>query len=210
MRLEVVKTDKGYVVIDNEIIPYNPDGGTNGNFLCLGEIEANIGHGVRPGDKQYVTPFVKNVGNCQSCRKIIATDTTFKLDGVPQFLLEKSDKVIYTEEQINPVIKFLKRIAEGADVNNYAWREANELLLTLEEPEKHLIAIEVDLAKSLHYDSYHNSYNKDYDKYIAARSYIVPATKEVFESWGKTDLRLLKSESFPDGILPIVKYIYGK
>lgn len=62
-----------YYYID-ELIRYNPNGGTNGNFVCLGEIESNKHHGVKLGDKQYVSPFVKNVGNCGGCRKLIATN----------------------------------------------------------------------------------------------------------------------------------------
>jgi len=58
----------------DELIPYNPNGGTNGNFVCLGEIESNKDHNVKLGDKQYVSPFVKNVGNCGGCRKLIATN----------------------------------------------------------------------------------------------------------------------------------------
>lgn len=77
-----------YYYID-ELIPYNPNGGTNGNFVCLSEIISNKEHGVKLGDKQYVSPFVKNVGSCGGCRKLIATNDP-NID-IPKIL-------IYSEE----------------------------------------------------------------------------------------------------------------
>jgi hypothetical protein len=64
-----------YYYID-ELIPYNPNGGTNGNFICLAEIKSNKDYGVKLGDKQYISPFVKNVGQCGGCRKLIATNNS--------------------------------------------------------------------------------------------------------------------------------------
>jgi len=61
-----------YYYID-ELIPYKP-GGTDGYFICLGEIISNEDHGVKLGDNQYISPFVKNVGSCGGCRKLVATN----------------------------------------------------------------------------------------------------------------------------------------
>ena len=77
-----------YYYID-ELIPYNPKGGTNGNFICLGEIESNKDYGVKLGDKQYISPFVKNVGSCGGCRKLIATNNP-NID-LPQVISELED-----------------------------------------------------------------------------------------------------------------------
>lgn len=78
MVLKLIKTEKGYIAIDDKPIPYIADGGTNGHFLCLSELDYGF-------DEAYVL----NVGDCGGCRKIVATDTTFKIDGIPQFELEK-------------------------------------------------------------------------------------------------------------------------
>lgn len=79
-----------YYYID-EPIPYNPNGGTNGNFVCLGEIKSNKEHNVKLGDKMYVSPFVKNVGSCGGCRKLIATNNP-NMD-IPKVV----DKIVYYE-----------------------------------------------------------------------------------------------------------------
>lgn len=78
MVLKLIKTEKGYIAIDDKPIPYIADGGTNGHFLCLSELDYGF-------DEAYVS----NVGDCGGCRKIVATDTSFKIDGIPQFNLEK-------------------------------------------------------------------------------------------------------------------------
>lgn len=75
-----------YYYID-ELIPHNPNGGTNGNFICLSEIISNKDYGVKLGDKYYVSPFVKNVGQCGGCRKLIATNDP-NID-VPKVLIIK-------------------------------------------------------------------------------------------------------------------------
>lgn len=62
-----------YYINDDEI-PYNSNGGTNGDFICLGEIIRNNELGLKKGDRQYISPFVKNVGSCTGCRRIISTD----------------------------------------------------------------------------------------------------------------------------------------
>lgn len=67
---DIVHLPDGYMyVVDDKEIPYNPNGGTNGNFICLHEIKEH------PEDA-----FVKNVGNCKGCRTIITTNNpTFGL-----------------------------------------------------------------------------------------------------------------------------------
>jgi hypothetical protein len=55
--------------------------------ICLGEIEANKTHGVKLGDKQYVSPFVNKVGECYGCRKIVA-QSSLKLEGIPVISLD--------------------------------------------------------------------------------------------------------------------------
>lgn len=72
-----------YILSDEEI-PYNPNGGTNGIFLCLHELD-------HPEDV-----IVRNVGNCTGCRTILATtDTSLGLPQIPQ------DFIQYYIEQYN-------------------------------------------------------------------------------------------------------------
>lgn len=61
-------------MVDEKEIPYNPNGGTNGLFICLSEIEQNKQHGVKLGDEKYCSPLVTNVGNCSACRIILASN----------------------------------------------------------------------------------------------------------------------------------------
>ncbi len=69
-----------YIFID-ETIPYVKDGGTNGIFICLDEIQDNINHNVSPGNKRYIDPTVRNVGSCNGCREILAcTHPTLCID----------------------------------------------------------------------------------------------------------------------------------
>ena len=61
-----------YLLLDEEI-SYNPNGGTDGLFLCLHELD-------HPKDA-----LVTNVGNCKGCRKIIAsTDESLGLPKLPE------------------------------------------------------------------------------------------------------------------------------
>lgn len=39
MQLKLIKTEKGYIAIEDKPIPYIADGGTNGQFLCLSEYD---------------------------------------------------------------------------------------------------------------------------------------------------------------------------
>lgn len=42
---------------------------------------------------------------------------------------------IYSQNDIEPMLKFLRIIADGREIDGYAWREANELLLTFDKKE---------------------------------------------------------------------------
>lgn len=109
---EIGKPQHLYILSDEEI-KYNPNGGTNGHFICLDEIRSNKEANLQLGDKQYVNPYVTNVGNCKGCRKIIATTDmslwyTSKLTARGEFeknLLDKSNSP-YPEQK---------------DVVNMAW-----------------------------------------------------------------------------------------
>ena len=68
-KLLLIKVEEKLILVLDKEIPYNPNGGTNGDFLCLAELEYG-----------FEEAYIKNVGNCQSCRKIIAT--SFNLEGV--------------------------------------------------------------------------------------------------------------------------------
>lgn len=95
-----------YYYID-ELILYNPNGGTNGNFVCLSEIISNNEHGIKLGDKQYISPFVKNVGSCGGCRKIIATNnTSIDLPKVVELLDYETKKYSEITEELQRVIGF--------------------------------------------------------------------------------------------------------
>lgn len=76
-----------YYYID-EVIPYNPDGGTNGKFVCLSEIISNQDYGVKLGDEQYISPFIENVGSCGGCRTIVATNNHTHTMELPKIIDE--------------------------------------------------------------------------------------------------------------------------
>ena len=69
-----VEVDRFKYVYEDKRIPYNENGGTPGNFICLGEIIGNEELGLKKGDFQYIDPLVTNVGNCPGCRRIISTN----------------------------------------------------------------------------------------------------------------------------------------
>lgn len=71
MEFKLIMLPHRLILVSDEEIPYNPNG-TEGNFFCMSEVLSNIEYGVKEGEKQYVSPFIKNVGNCKSCRRIIA------------------------------------------------------------------------------------------------------------------------------------------
>jgi len=82
-----------YFVIDKPI-PYNSNGGTHGNFICLSEITGNEYHGnLKEGDDLYVSPFVSTVGNCGGCREIVATNNN-NLE-LPQIIGDSTNQAIY-------------------------------------------------------------------------------------------------------------------
>lgn len=62
-------------IIDSAKIPYNPNGGTSGNFLCLDEVDLDIDDCL-----------VKNVGNCEGCRRIAMTTN-------PEMIKEKIQEI---------------------------------------------------------------------------------------------------------------------
>lgn len=61
MKYTLLKLSEGFVIYKNETIPYNPNGGTNGSFVCLCELEHNDD-----------TKWVSNVGECGGCRPLLA------------------------------------------------------------------------------------------------------------------------------------------
>lgn len=56
------KIENGFVIYKNKTIPYNPKGGTEGSFICLGELKYD-------DDTKWVT----NVGDCNACRELLAS-----------------------------------------------------------------------------------------------------------------------------------------
>ena len=100
---DIIHLPDGYMyAVDNKKIPYNPNGGTNGLFICLSEI--NMGH---PEDA-----FVKNVGNCEGCRTIITTNNpTLGLLLLPEI----------EEDMSNPILIRIKaEIARKEDTKDEA------------------------------------------------------------------------------------------
>ena len=84
MKLQVIQTDKGWVAISDEKsnkgdTAYVPD-----TSLCLGFL------GKCGLDKQEQEKATKEAGF--KFYKVIATDTSFKLEGIPQFELEVEPK----------------------------------------------------------------------------------------------------------------------
>lgn len=62
-------------IYTDEIIPYNPNGGTDGLFICLGELD-------HPDDI-----IVRNVGSCGGCREIVASNQRLTIQDFNPYLV---------------------------------------------------------------------------------------------------------------------------
>jgi len=142
MKLQVIKTEQGYVAVSNEEIK-----------------EGNC----------YVSPTGIWFYTNKDCKKIIATDNSFKLEGISQFELEETivgkplddyirekhtqeecigfiagyraaqSKGCYTKEDLREVIN----ICRIAIINNIKYLYEDKIIEGIAEP-KNLIAIEVE------------------------------------------------------------------
>lgn len=107
-------TNQHLYILSDEEIPYNPNGGTDGHFICLDEINQNNYHNTTLGDKQYINPYVKNVGNCKGCRKIIATtDKSLFIHQKETFTLP--ERVFYLPQ---PSQSFIEKYVEEYNKGN--------------------------------------------------------------------------------------------
>lgn len=110
--------------ISNERISYNPNGGTNGLFLCLHELD-------HPEDA-----IVKNVGNCTGCRKIVAfTDSSLNLPLIPESFVKE---FVESNGSINEVeIEIIERLEEEWFEDDYTGEPGfisyNEVIIYKEE-----------------------------------------------------------------------------
>jgi hypothetical protein len=78
MKLQVIKTDKGYVAVSDEPKKQGH------HFACTNQL------------KNGYVPIHNDFGMADDCCKpIVATDTTFKLEGIPQFKLEKKRNILF-------------------------------------------------------------------------------------------------------------------
>lgn len=105
----VVTCQHLYILSDDKI-PYNPNGGTNGIFLCLDELN-------HPEDA-----IVKNVGNCGGCRAIIAsTDESLGLPKVSEGFIKK---FIEKYNAGIPITHVMVEYVEKA-IYDETWKEEN-------------------------------------------------------------------------------------
>lgn len=84
-----------FIIVDDSEIKYNPNGGTNGNFLCLSELEYG-----------WQEAYVKNVGNCPACRRITHSYPHIKrtgelcLDNIKELLGDLYSAPEYTQWEV--------------------------------------------------------------------------------------------------------------
>ena len=117
------KLSEGFVLYKEEIIPFNPNGGTNGSFICLCELEYNDD-----------TKWVSNVGNCQGCRELLSS--SFHINKFPN--LPKIDFSALSEEEqkeigwfdVNKLVKKEAPLSGNIYLSGYkdGFQKAQELL----------------------------------------------------------------------------------
>lgn len=87
MKLQVIKTDKGYIAID-KVCPVKL------NEWCIEKWEGEGNYIDENGHNWFIRRMNMNCDvNDPECHKIIATDNSLKLEGIPQFELEKVEDV---------------------------------------------------------------------------------------------------------------------
>lgn len=177
MKLQVIKTDKGYVAVSDEKLKRDDWG--------IDLTESLLTKCLRTEENSY---WNKN------CKKIIATDTSFKLQGVPQFKLpavldgaESVDKAAqekgcYTEDDMRNAymtgsISSLNWNKAKIEENFNHLKRAEEYINSLKQP-KQLVGIEVD----------HEMIGHPHE-------------------WVDTPI-LIKSEEYPNGLLTVKQYYY--
>lgn len=106
MKLQVVKIDKRYVAISDEhlkigdtILYGNPEGKEDWNwgFNIINSEERLLHYSKMKEMFDTIVPISSKAKPLSN--KIIATDTSFKLEGIPQFELEKEDFIELAEAQ---------------------------------------------------------------------------------------------------------------
>lgn len=192
MKLQVVKTDKGYVAVSD--------------FKNINKVDRYYNLKSKmflDHDYEDLTSLTENDV------KIIATDTSFKLEGIPQFELESVSagsiaidawNKISTPEDADIAPYYIDGYMNGYEaaqskgcfteedvkralvLKNMGYGE-KYILDSLKQPKK-LVAIEVDTRLAL------AGYNEKGNAYM----------KEVF--------KMIESEQYPDGLLTIKEYFY--
>jgi len=208
MKLQVVKTDKGYVAVSDEPIRCDEASGLIRNIWYVFE-------GII---------YKREYSHPKNSSKIVATDTTFKLKGIPQFELEKevdilkrlandswegchgcdeSDKNFWINGFIHGYKTakskgcFTEEDIRKAYRSNGPLNKEDEFIDSLKQPKK-LVAIEVETQKvPVISDKEYEELEKGTREYTDTKPFdvelVVPQNK---------------SEQYPDGILTIKQYFY--
>lgn len=183
MKLEVIKTNRGYVAISNEkvtgCIGYNPE-------------------------TKSIEFFASHPKYDESGLKIIATDSSFKLEGIPQF--ELSPKRILTDEEIDSI--WLNHEEVDCSHNTYLIvAKAIQNYLN-----KELIAIEVE-ESDYTYEEFKNLPESDITNKIEDEEFKYSEGNETSEQWFYGNIKWIRSllgqkPVIIDGLLTVKQYIY--
>ncbi len=101
MKLQVIQTEKGYMVVSEEEIKerdwfYNPiDCNKYGYSDKIHICKSTPLDGFTKESIHIITGDFRFAR--ENCKKIVATDQSFKLDGIPQFELENPDDELYNQ-----------------------------------------------------------------------------------------------------------------
>jgi hypothetical protein len=217
--LDILKTEKGLVAVNNSYIDKE-------DYI----VHNNKIYKVTGRDTFHLIVYEKNVyvGSLDfiDCKKIIATDITFKVGKLPQFELEDelsflnyqasylkdhykwSDKELqialdfykkgyqtkgYGEEDLRKAINFGATLEFGnisIDYTKYPNGEVEQLIETVIKPSKELSSIEID------YTHISGAYD--------------PLDDDDIEFGDIDIITIVKSDQYPDGLLKVKKYNYGK
>lgn len=214
MKYQVIKTDKGYVAISNEPKKEGQ------HFVCTYQL------------KDGYVPIHKDYGMADACcYPIIATDTSFKLEGVPQFECEFEKPWVFSSKLKSTgqeVWQFCYNDEEGYNQHSgvYFKREHAEKGMKDFIYQKKGCYTEKDIKKAwkagyneTNLDDYIQSLKQpkelvaiEVQECIIRHSQCVNKCasypSECFCEMTK-HIEITKSEQYPDGLLTVKKYYYG-
>lgn len=188
MKLQVYKTEQGYVAVSDEEIKI-------GDWCILLDSLGNIFSSIA---RQYIGKEKGHYIN-DGIRKIVATDTSFKLEGIPQF--ELSVDIDWKEKRWlhRPSGKVYKLNGasglipedESSNCALPVWLKDNSTDWIFIKQPRNLVAIEVDTYK-------------DCSKGIECTANINNSCDGELIKKAK----IVESEQYPDGLLIVKNYIY--